>query len=138
MHSFRINNLEELDGMAQQILDLYPGKRIVALTGDLGAGKTASVKAFLKALGSKDDVSSPTFSLVNEYESERGVVYHFDLYRLEDPEEILAIGLEEYLESGAYCFIEWPEKIAELLPESMTIRVNFVLQQNQSRLVTIE
>lgn len=138
MESFRIADLNELAKWTQSVLIQYPDKRIFTLTGDLGAGKTASVIEFVKNIGSNDTITSPTFSLVNEYDSVHGKIYHFDLYRLNNPVEVLDIGFEEYIESGAYIFIEWPEKIAELLPQSSTLHINFAVQPDQSRLITIE
>jgi tRNA threonylcarbamoyladenosine biosynthesis protein TsaE len=138
IESFRIADLADLAKWTQSVLIQFPDKRIFTLTGDLGAGKTASVIEFAKNLGSDDSISSPTFSLVNEYDSVHGKIYHFDLYRLNHPDEVLDIGFEEYLESGAYCFIEWPEKIAELLPQSSTLHINFAVQPDKSRLITIE
>lgn len=138
MESFRIADLNELAKWTQSVLIQYPDKRIFTLTGDLGAGKTASVIEFVKNIGSNDTITSPTFSLVNEYDSVHGKIYHFDLYRLNNPDEVLDIGFEEYIESGAYIFIEWPEKIAELLPQSSTLHINFAVQPDQSRLITIE
>ena len=87
---------------------------IFFLEGDLGAGKTTMVKQFLALLGSKDTISSPTFSIVNQYNTPNGPCYHFDLYRLEDIEEVLDIGMEEYLYSDQLCFIEWPGILAPL------------------------
>ena len=91
------------------------GPEIIALEGNLGAGKTTLTKALCAAWGCEQAVSSPTFSLVNEYQTNSGeTVYHFDLYRLKNIQEALAIGIEEYLDSGNYCLIEWPEQAEEL------------------------
>lgn len=109
------------------MLDTFPDIRIFLLHGDLGAGKTTLVKAIVKKLGGQDIVQSPTFSIVNEYIWPGGVIYHMDLYRLESLAEIFDIGFEEYISSGAYCFIEWPEKAEDLLqgPKAdIFIRVN--------------
>jgi len=83
----------------------------------MGAGKTTFVKHLCKQLNVQDSTSSPTFSIVNEYESPAGPVYHFDFYRIKDEQEAFDFGYEEYFYSGAYCFVEWPEKIPNLLPE---------------------
>jgi tRNA threonylcarbamoyladenosine biosynthesis protein TsaE len=92
---------------------------VVAVYGDMGAGKTTLIKALCRSFGVTDEVSSPTFSLVNEYLTGDGKrIYHFDLYRVEDIEEVLDIGIEEYLESGSLCLIEWPACIEDLLPEN--------------------
>ncbi|WP_392437853.1 tRNA (adenosine(37)-N6)-threonylcarbamoyltransferase complex ATPase subunit type 1 TsaE [Cruoricaptor ignavus] len=82
---------------------------LLLLKGNLGAGKTTFTQNLLKALGSTDEVTSPTYSIVNEYETPQGKVFHFDLYRLKNAAEVFDIGIEEYLESGALCIIEWPE-----------------------------
>ena len=91
--------------------------KVVTLTGDLGAGKTTLVKAIGKELGVEDHMSSPTFALVNTYQGKNIDIYHIDLYRIEDIEEALQIGIEEYLYGDGICFIEWPEVIESLLPE---------------------
>ncbi|PRD46446.1 tRNA (adenosine(37)-N6)-threonylcarbamoyltransferase complex ATPase subunit type 1 TsaE [Sphingobacterium haloxyli] len=112
-----VNNLQELEVAAQQILSDFPNDRIFLLYGNMGAGKTTLVSSFCRALGVTDNTSSPTFSIVNEYNSPHGPVYHFDFYRLKHEEEALDMGYEEYFYTDAYCFVEWPEKIPNLLPE---------------------
>ena len=87
------------------------------LTGPNGAGKTTFIKEFVKVLGTNDEVSSPTFSIVNEYDTDNGKVYHFDFYRLNHEEEALDFGIEEYLYSNQYCLMEWPNKIANFIPD---------------------
>lgn len=105
--------------IVKSILDAFPNDRIFAFFGEMGAGKTTLIKDFCKVLEVKGNTSSPTFALVNEYKTESGKsIYHFDMYRIEDPSEAIRIGFEEYLDSGNYCFIEWPEKIQNLLPSS--------------------
>jgi tRNA threonylcarbamoyladenosine biosynthesis protein TsaE len=108
----------DLDNVAKKILKAFPDERIFALEGDLGAGKTALIKAFCRILGVNMTVLSPTFALVNEYTDNHGdPVYHFDFYRIRKLEEVMDIGYEEYLYSGYYCFLEWADMIRELLPE---------------------
>lgn len=104
--------------------------------GEMGAGKTTFIKAFCAALGVEDTVSSPTFSIVNEYHYPDGVIYHFDCYRLKNQTEALDLGVEEYLYSGEYCLIEWPEKIPDLLPENY-LQINIEVQPDQQRKLTI-
>ena len=111
--------LTEIEQVARQILPLLHHK-IVLFQGSMGMGKTTLVKALVKALKIDDAVSSPTFSLVNEYRSLTDVVFHFDFYRIKNEEEALDIGVEEYMYSGNWCFIEWSEKIVSLLPNNIT------------------
>ncbi len=110
---------EDLPLVAAKILEEMPSERIFAFYGNMGTGKTTLIKAFCQTLGSKDVVSSPTFSLVNEYEDNHGdSLYHFDFYRIKQIGEVYDMGFEEYIYSGNYCFLEWPERILELLPET--------------------
>ena len=109
--------LEELPKVVDTVLNQLNSK-VVCFYGDMGAGKTTFIKAMVKALGSNDVVSSPTFSLVNPYVTEKDTIYHFDLYRVQDVEELYQIGIEDYLDSEAWIFIEWPQIIADLLPET--------------------
>lgn len=108
--------LKDLSVAAQELLSATE-KRIWLLIGDMGAGKTTLVKALGEALGVKGTMSSPTFSIVNEYTTTQGeLIYHFDFYRLKDETEAMDIGIEEYFDSGNYCFMEWPDKISNLVP----------------------
>lgn len=94
------------------------GDTMVAFYGEMGAGKTTFIRALAVALGADgDEANSPSFSIINEYEGAEGTIYHFDLYRLESPQEGLDIGIEDYFDSGNLCLIEWPERIGKLLPE---------------------
>lgn len=114
-----VRDLKELPEVAKTILRDLGEHRVVALFGKMGSGKTTLIKSLCKALDVQDVVSSPTFALVNEYQTALGdPVYHFDFYRIETIEEVFDIGYEEYIYSGNYCFIEWPEMIESLLPES--------------------
>jgi tRNA threonylcarbamoyladenosine biosynthesis protein TsaE len=110
--------IDDLPGAAAQLLKQSEGLHVWLLKGEMGSGKTTLVKHIVNQLGVKETVSSPTFSLVNQYGHEGGkVVYHFDLYRLKNEMEAFDIGLDEYLTSGNLCLIEWPEKLVKLLPE---------------------
>lgn len=111
-----VNNLEELNDAAEKILSAFPADRIFLLHGQMGAGKTTLVNAFCTVLGVEDATSSPTFSIVNEYASPNSTIYHFDFYRLKNEEEALDLGYEDYFYTDAYSFVEWPEKITNLLP----------------------
>lgn len=108
------------------------GCRIFCLKGELGAGKTTFVKKMLSKLGVQDDVTSPTYSIINEYKYDKGVIYHLDLYRLNTIEEALEIGIEEYLQSDNYCFIEWYELIEPLLPNNC-VKIEIDAQEDSSR-----
>ena len=108
----------ELEKVSRAIIVFTKEYRIVAFRGDLGAGKTTLIKNMCNLLGVKDDVTSPTFSIVNEYESgDKRNVFHFDFYRLESEEEALDMGVEDYFYGKNLCLIEWPSKIESLLPE---------------------
>ena len=110
----------EAPDITRLILQSHAERRVFALHGELGTGKTTLIKALCEALGVADATSSPSFAIVNEYRmADQRPVYHFDLYRLRDARELLDIGFEEYLDSGAYCFIEWPELADELLPREV-------------------
>ena len=129
------NSLEDLGELAKQIVNLTDLK-VFAFYGEMGAGKTTLIKKIVEVLGSNDEVSSPTYSLVNEYFSETtGTIYHFDFYRIESEDEVFDIGYEDYLYSSHYCFIEWPEKIANLLPSSY-VKVT-IKDQESKRLITL-
>ena len=121
IHQFRSEDPEETRQVAEKILAICPNGRIFAIYGDLGAGKTTLVKALCDSLGSVDNVKSPTFSIVNEYQYPSGSIYHFDFYRIKSIEEAYDLGYEEYFFSGEYCFIEWPEKITALVPDDAAV-----------------
>ncbi len=127
---------DDLPVAARKILSSLPGHFVFAFYGEMGAGKTTLIKAFCRELGSPDGVSSPTFSLVNEYEDRQGrPIYHFDFYRIKTLEEVFDMGFEEYVYSGHYCFLEWPERMSELLPESY-VRVFIRVMEDNSREIT--
>ncbi|MBK9149160.1 MAG: tRNA (adenosine(37)-N6)-threonylcarbamoyltransferase complex ATPase subunit type 1 TsaE [Flavobacteriales bacterium] len=137
LNTLTIRTPSQVPDTARLILDGYPEHRVFALNGDLGAGKTTLIKGFCDALGVHDQASSPTFSIVNEYRSEHGgPVYHFDLYRLKDAEELQGIGFTEYIDSGAYCFIEWPELAADLLPVD-ALQLLMEVKPNGCRTITV-
>ena len=128
-----INKLDKLTETAKEFLKYAGEKRIFAFYGSMGAGKTTFIKALCTELNSVDVVTSPTFTLVNEYLTEgNDYLYHFDFYRIKKLEEAYDFGFEEYLDSGRYCFIEWPEKIEDLLPET-TIPVKITVDEEMVR-----
>lgn len=112
--------LEDLGTVAKELLRQAGDQRVWVFKGEMGSGKTTLIKAICTELGVDNGMSSPTFSIVNEYQgSGDNPIYHFDFYRLEKESEAYDMGVEEYLESGSYCFIEWPEKISGLLPDNL-------------------
>ena len=109
--------LDKLASVVNNIIQVLDEHRVILMHGDMGAGKTTFVKEFCTAIGVIDVTSSPTFSIVNEYMTIKGdKVYHFDFYRIKKETEAYDIGVDEYFESGAYCFVEWSEKVKSLLP----------------------
>ena len=111
----------ELPNIVQQIIDFAKETKIWIFVGDLGAGKTTLIKEICKFLGVSDEVSSPTFAIINEYLANNKTLYHFDFYRLKNEQEAVDIGILEYFDSGAYCFIEWPQKVQNLLPDEFSM-----------------
>lgn len=127
--------LQDLPRVAGDILDQIPNKTIL-FYGDMGVGKTTLIKELAQQLGAEDPVSSPTFSLVNEYALPQDKLYHFDFYRLEDVAEAYDMGVEEYLDSGHWNFIEWPDKITDLLPLAHTV-IELTKNKNGSRTLNL-
>jgi len=125
--------LSEIDAIAEKILPHLQSK-VVIFKGVMGFGKTTLIKALVRALGSTDNVSSPTFSLVNPYEGANDKIYHFDFYRIKNEEEAFDIGFEEYLYSGDWCFIEWAERVEKYLPETYTIVELIQIDKNHRKL----
>ena len=135
---FTLRTPLEAPDTARLILDGYPEHRVFALHGDLGAGKTALIKGFCEALGVKDQASSPSFAIVNEYRAAQGEpVYHFDLYRLKGAAELEGIGFTEYVDSGHYCFIEWPELAEGLLPED-AVHLRIAVEEDGTRSIAAD
>jgi tRNA threonylcarbamoyladenosine biosynthesis protein TsaE len=127
----------QLPGIASKILEFEATGRIFLFYGEMGAGKTTLIKSLCQCLGTTEPVASPTFSIVNEYVAAGDKIYHFDFYRLKNETEALDMGYEEYFYSGAWCFIEWPEKISGLLPEHyISVRIN--ITGSNSRQIIIE
>ncbi|HTB31983.1 MAG TPA: tRNA (adenosine(37)-N6)-threonylcarbamoyltransferase complex ATPase subunit type 1 TsaE [Bacteroidia bacterium] len=128
-----VHKEEELERAAQVLLEVFKNTRVFIFSGALGSGKTTYIKYICKVLGVQAGTSSPTFSLVNEYECADGsVVFHFDFYRVEDIQEVYDIGYEEYFYSGHYCFIEWPEKIPGLVPKD-AVEIMIDVKENGDR-----
>lgn len=130
MHKQLIHSVDEYQKIAQALISKHADRKIIAFNGEMGAGKTTFIKAICNVLGVKDTVTSPTFSIVNEYKGNNNqIIYHFDFYRIENIEEAYNLGYEDYFYSNAYCFIEWPDKIKELLPEN-TLFIELKVEDN--------
>ncbi|MGI9527884.1 MAG: tRNA (adenosine(37)-N6)-threonylcarbamoyltransferase complex ATPase subunit type 1 TsaE [Weeksellaceae bacterium] len=130
---WKAEQLEDLPQIVQQLIPRIQ-HNVIQFRGDMGAGKTTLIKEIVKQLGSQDEVKSPTYALVNEYKTDRGIVYHFDFYRINDIIEAYDMGWEEYADSGKLCLIEWPEKIESIIPEK-----NHILEiqnENSTRIIT--
>ena len=128
----------ETEALGARLADALDAGRVVAFTGDLGAGKTAFVSGMARALGVEERVTSPTFTIVNEYEGGRLPLFHFDMYRLGDADELFHIGWEDYLARGGICAVEWSENVAEAI-EDDAIRVSIVRGDgDDDRIITIE
>jgi tRNA threonylcarbamoyladenosine biosynthesis protein TsaE len=138
MIRINIPDLASIDDAARELIDILPESRIFAFYGEMGAGKTTLIKALCRVLHVTDDTSSPSFGLIYEYRtSGSDSVYHFDFYRIEHLEEAYDLGYEEYIDSGQYCFIEWPEKVATLLPPE-TVNVSIKITGNNERTMDVE
>lgn len=138
-HRIEISSLEGLDAAAARFLDEIGDNRIIAFYAPMGAGKTTFTTAVCRVLGVREDaVSSPTFSIVNEYRTAAGdSVFHFDFYRITKIAEALDIGFYDYIDSGALCLMEWPENIEEILPEE-TLRIRIAVSPDGTRTLTWE
>jgi tRNA threonylcarbamoyladenosine biosynthesis protein TsaE len=130
------SSVSDLPTVAFELLSYAANARIFLFYGDMGAGKTTLIKSLCKALGSNDNITSPTFAIVNEYAA-NDKIYHFDFYRLKNQTEALDIGCEEYFYSGNYCFIEWPEKIPDLLPDHY-VKITIAILGDNSRQITLD
>ena len=127
----------QLAAIASEIISFAGNSRIFIFRGDMGAGKTTLIKSLCASIGVTDNVTSPTFSIVNEYNAGNQKVYHFDFYRIKNQEEALDMGCEEYFYSGNYSLIEWPEKIPDLLPQHY-IRIDIQVLNDNSREISVE
>lgn len=139
-HIIEIPTLEALPEAAKRFVALMGDETVYAFHGEMGAGKTTFIREFCRALGVEEDfTNSPSFSIINEYRSDTTaeLIYHFDLYRLENIDEALEIGVEDYFDSGALCLLEWPERIEPLLPDD-TVVVDIKVNPDQSRTLTVD
>ena len=139
-HTITVSNLEDLDRAAKELVSLMDDATVYAFHGEMGAGKTTFISALCRALGVEEDLSnSPSFSLINEYRSDSTaeLIYHFDLYRLENLAEAIDIGVEDYFDSGALCLIEWPDVVSDILPDD-TVDVYITANADGSRSLTFD
>ena len=137
MTTIHIDNLGGLHTAARSFIDLIGDNTVYAFYGNMGAGKTTFIKAICEELGVTDVINSPTFAIVNEYRTSNGhTIFHFDCYRIAQLKEALDMGCEDYFESGELCFIEWPENIEQLLPDSC-VPVHITVNDDESRTITI-
>ncbi len=128
----QIESEAQLEKAADDLLKFAGDRRVFLFEGEMGAGKTTFIKSICRKLGVDQLVSSPTFSIVNEYPSPGGLVYHFDFYRLKDETEAYDLGYEDYFYSGNYCFIEWPSRVRNLWPDnSIMVDIHFVNGENR-------
>lgn len=134
--TIEVDSLKELDDVAEKFLEMTSGICVFCFHGEMGVGKTTFIKSFCRKMGVKDEVQSPTFSIVNEYETLKNEpVFHFDFYRLKSEEEAYDLGYEQYLYSGYFCFIEWPEKVKSLLNlKKADIFIELIAGKRQIRL----
>lgn len=135
--TLKIENLKKIDVVAKSFVEKMGDKKVFAFNGKMGVGKTTFINAVCKMMGVTQIVNSPTFSIVNEYETASGnIIYHFDCYRIQKIQEALDLGAEEYLYSGNYCFIEWSENIAPILPDYI-VNVDITELEDGSRSIQI-
>ncbi|MDE6282774.1 MAG: tRNA (adenosine(37)-N6)-threonylcarbamoyltransferase complex ATPase subunit type 1 TsaE [Muribaculaceae bacterium] len=139
-HQIAIPDIASLPEAARQLIALMGDYTVFAFHGEMGAGKTTFIRTLAEQLGvNPEEANSPSFSIINEYRSETTaeLIYHFDLYRLEDVEEALEIGVEDYFDSGALCLLEWPERIEPLLPDDTVVVKFSVNPDDNSRILTV-
>ena len=129
-------SVPDLSNVARELIQEAGDVKVWLFQGEMGAGKTTLIKSIGKALGIDDDMSSPTFSIVNEYAYEGNIIYHFDFYRIKSETEAYDIGIEEYLYSGHYCFIEWSDKIPNLIPPIHAV-ITIDTDENKNRTIAI-
>lgn len=137
MLEIKIKSLDGITDAARQFVDAMGENKVFAMFGPMGVGKTTFVKAVCEILGVEDTITSPTFAIVNEYRTNTGdQIFHFDFYRIRKVEEVYDMGYEDYVYSGAVCFLEWPELIEELLPED-AVRVTLSEEEDGTRTITL-
>jgi tRNA threonylcarbamoyladenosine biosynthesis protein TsaE len=137
METIKIHTLKEIRKAARHFIDAINNHTVFAFYGEMGAGKTTFIKAICEELGVQEYITSPSFAIINEYDGANGMtIYHFDCYRLKNLREAYDLGAEEYFYSNNLCFIEWPEKIEELLPPDV-VNISISVLENGSREVSL-
>jgi tRNA threonylcarbamoyladenosine biosynthesis protein TsaE len=132
-----IKDKKHLPAAAKRILESTSGQKLLAFYGSMGAGKTTIIKAICRILGAGDIVTSPSFTMINEYKTKDDeIIYHIDFYRIKKAEEVFDFGIEEYFSSGSYCFIEWPELIGGILPAE-TVKIKISVGDKEQRILDI-
>ncbi|MCK3683521.1 tRNA (adenosine(37)-N6)-threonylcarbamoyltransferase complex ATPase subunit type 1 TsaE [Maribellus sp. YY47] len=138
MYSRKVESLSALPAVAKELISTFPSERVFAFYGKMGAGKTTFIQSICRELGSSDNITSPTFALINEYNTANmESIFHFDFYRIKDIEEAFDLGYEDYIYSGSYCLIEWPEMIEPLLPQKM-VEVRIEVSEEGFRQITAQ
>ena len=133
---YKSNSVDDLKEVAKKLISDFSDKRVILFYGEMGVGKTTLIKVLCQQLGVEEPTNSPTFSIVNEYLSNQNkTIYHFDFYRIEKEEEVFDMGYEDYFYDNSYCFIEWPEKIPNLLPPD-AVKVKIMLDDENNRIIS--
>jgi tRNA threonylcarbamoyladenosine biosynthesis protein TsaE len=136
MFSRKVISINDLQNVANELIRTFSTDRVFAFYGKMGAGKTTFIQSICRVLGTADNVTSPTFALINEYNTDQlDSIFHFDFYRIKELEEAYDLGYEDYIYSGSYCLIEWPEMIEPLLPDNI-VEVRIEVQDDESRVIT--
>lgn len=134
---YKVNSEKDLPALAVSLVNEFNNQKVILFYGEMGVGKTTLIKVLCKSLGVEEVTSSPTFSIVNEYLSDTNKpIYHFDFYRVEDEAEVMDMGYEDYFFSENFCFIEWPEKIPNLLPDN-AVKITIVQDEENNRLISV-
>jgi tRNA threonylcarbamoyladenosine biosynthesis protein TsaE len=134
---YKVNSEKDLSSVAVTLLKDFSDKKVILFYGEMGVGKTTLIKVLCKQLGVEEATNSPTFSIVNEYLStSKKSVFHFDFYRIKEETEVMDMGYEDYFYSGNFCFVEWPEKIPNLLPDD-AVKITIVEDEENNRLISV-
>jgi len=137
MREYKSDSVEDLNEIVKKLILDFSDKRVILFYGEMGVGKTTLIKVLCEQLGVEEPTNSPTFSIVNEYLSNTNkTIFHFDFYRIEKEEEVFDMGYEDYFYNDSYCFVEWPEKIPNLLPND-AVKVKIILDDENNRIISV-